>query len=67
VAELLAMVEQSRGTGVEVVYENHDQAGVMDYSGFSAHQEAFMDRVGTSPYSQSEMPCITGMQVPGPL
>jgi sugar phosphate isomerase/epimerase len=39
---LRAMVEQSRGTGVEVVYENHDQAGVMDYPDFSACQEVFL-------------------------
>jgi sugar phosphate isomerase/epimerase len=39
---LQAMVEHSRGTGVEVVYENHDQAGVMDYPDFSARQEVFL-------------------------
>jgi sugar phosphate isomerase/epimerase len=39
---LRAMVEHSRGTGVEVVYENHDQAGVMDYPDFSARQEVFL-------------------------
>lgn len=38
-----AMVEGSRGTGVEVVYENHDQAGVMDYPDFSARQEVFLE------------------------
>jgi sugar phosphate isomerase/epimerase len=36
------MVEHSRGTGVEVVYENHDQAGVMAYPDFSARQEVFL-------------------------
>jgi sugar phosphate isomerase/epimerase len=39
---LKAMVEHSRGTEVEVVYENHDQAGVMDYPDFSARQEVFL-------------------------
>ena len=39
---LRAMVEHSRGTGVEVVYENHDQAGVMDCPDFSARQEVFL-------------------------
>jgi sugar phosphate isomerase/epimerase len=39
---LHAIVEHSRGTGVEVVYENHDQAGVMDYPDFSARQEVFL-------------------------
>jgi sugar phosphate isomerase/epimerase len=42
VAGLQAMVEHSRGTGVKVVYENHDQAGVMDYPDFSARQEVFL-------------------------
>jgi sugar phosphate isomerase/epimerase len=40
---LQATVEHSRGTGVEVVYENHDQAGVMDYPDFSARQEVFLE------------------------
>jgi sugar phosphate isomerase/epimerase len=39
---LRVMVEHSRGTGIEVVYENHDQAGVMDYPDFSARQEVFL-------------------------
>jgi sugar phosphate isomerase/epimerase len=39
---LQAVVEHSRGTGVEVVYENHDQAGVMDYPDFSTRQEVFL-------------------------
>jgi sugar phosphate isomerase/epimerase len=38
-------VEHARGTGVEVVYENHDQAGVMDYRDFSAPQDVFLDIV----------------------
>jgi sugar phosphate isomerase/epimerase len=42
VAGLEAMVKHSRGTGVEVVYENHDQAGVMAYPDFSARQEVFL-------------------------
>jgi sugar phosphate isomerase/epimerase len=40
---LRAMVEHGRGTGVEVVYENHDQAGVMEYPDFSARQEVFLE------------------------
>ena len=48
---LRAVVEQSRGTGVEVVYENHDQAGVMDYPDFSARQEVFLQIVeSTAPF-----------------
>jgi len=39
---LRTAVEHSLGTGIEVVYENHDQAGVMDYPDFSARQEVFL-------------------------
>ena len=38
-------VEHARGSGVEVVYENHDQAGVMQYRDFSAPQDIFLDIV----------------------
>jgi sugar phosphate isomerase/epimerase len=38
-------VEHARGTGVEIVYENHDQAGVMQYRDFSAPQDVFLDIV----------------------
>jgi sugar phosphate isomerase/epimerase len=39
---LQALVEASRGSGVAVVYENHDQAGVMAYLDFSAPPEVFL-------------------------
>jgi sugar phosphate isomerase/epimerase len=38
-------VEHARGTGVDVVYENHDQAGVMEYPDFSARQDIFLEIV----------------------
>jgi sugar phosphate isomerase/epimerase len=38
-------VEHARGTGVTVVYENHDQAGVMEYPDFSAPQDIFLEIV----------------------
>ena len=38
-------VEHARGTGVEIVYENHDQAGVMQYRDFSAPQDVFLEIV----------------------
>jgi sugar phosphate isomerase/epimerase len=36
------LVEATRGSGVTVVYENHDQASVMQYQDFSARQEIFL-------------------------
>jgi sugar phosphate isomerase/epimerase len=36
------LVEATRGSGVTVVYENHDQAGVMRYQDFSARQDIFL-------------------------
>lgn len=39
---LQALVEASRGSGVTVLYENHDQAGVMEYMDFSAPPEVFL-------------------------
>ena len=42
VEALCTLVEYSRGLGVTVVYENHDQAGVMQYCDFSAPQDIFL-------------------------
>jgi sugar phosphate isomerase/epimerase len=39
---LQALVEASRGSGVTVLYENHDRAGVMEYMDFSAPPEIFL-------------------------
>ena len=39
---LSALVDYSRGSGVTIVYENHDQAGVMEYQDFSAAQDVFL-------------------------
>jgi sugar phosphate isomerase/epimerase len=36
------MVDYGRQAGVAVVYENHDQAGVMQYQDFSAPQQVFL-------------------------
>jgi sugar phosphate isomerase/epimerase len=36
------LVAFSQGTGVTVVYENHDQAGVMQYMDFSAPEDVFL-------------------------
>jgi sugar phosphate isomerase/epimerase len=36
------LLEATRGSGITVVYENHDQAGVMQYQDFSARQEIFL-------------------------
>ena len=41
-------VEHARGSGVEVVYENHDQAGVMQYIDFSAPQDIFLEIVAAT-------------------
>jgi sugar phosphate isomerase/epimerase len=41
-------VEHARGTGVEIVYENHDQAGVMQYRDFSAPQDVFLEIVAAT-------------------
>lgn len=39
---LRTLVQTTRGSGVTVVYENHDQAGSMLYQDFSAPQEIFL-------------------------
>ena len=39
---LTSMVEHAQSVGVTVVYENHDQAGVMQYQDFSAPQDVFL-------------------------
>jgi sugar phosphate isomerase/epimerase len=39
---LTQLVEYARPAGVTIVYENHDQAGVMQYQDFSARQEIFL-------------------------
>ena len=45
---LTATVEHARGSGVTVVYENHDQAGVMAYPDFSAPQDIFLEIVAAT-------------------
>jgi sugar phosphate isomerase/epimerase len=40
--------EHAHGTGVTVVYENHDQAGVMKYPDFSARQDVFLEIVAAT-------------------
>jgi len=45
---LTATVEHARGSGVALVYENHDQAGVMAYPDFSAPQDIFLEIVAAT-------------------
>lgn len=42
---LRRLVEATRGSGVTIVYENHDQAGSMQYQDFSAPQDIFLTLV----------------------
>jgi sugar phosphate isomerase/epimerase len=42
VEALRELVAYARGVGVSIVYENHDQAGVMEYMDFSAPPDIFL-------------------------